>query len=279
MNELLTPKRIGYWDKILGHIYHRLSVEKFIEEFCGWKYLLQLIGYAGSLRNKAFLSVLFQTGGRILEVLPLTDQNFIVREDEGVILVRGMKLEKRYRKNKKTGKTETINAVRRQFPIRLAEPLSPILLEWLTHIAINTASNQQQPNDLESKIAQSKASTMISRETLLFPSPYTNEPLTRSWAYKWIRQLDQKLPWDLRENLGLNVPFIDDGEQIADRIHLWLHWFRSQRASQLVRDYGFEVIDLLKYFSWQRYETAVHYAQKGWKDLAGKMQTAHVVYT
>jgi hypothetical protein len=67
-------------------------------------------------------------------------------------------------------------------------------------------------------------------------------------------------------------------KKISSTLHLWLHWFRSQRASQLVRDYGFEVIDLIKYFSWEKYETALHYAQKGWKDLASKMQARKITY-
>jgi hypothetical protein len=75
-------------------------------------------------------------------------------------------------------------------------------------------------------------------------------------------------------------PFINEkGVKISDEIHLWLHWFRSQRASQLVCDYSFEVMDLVNYFDWKDVETAIRYAKKGWRGLTEKMNNAHVQYT
>lgn len=230
-----------------------------MEEFCGWTPLLELINHASTLRDKAFLTTLFQTGGRVSEVLALTTQNFIPAESEGVIIVRDMVLLKRYKKLEETtdeeGKkcwiTEKLQTKRRQFPIVLAEPLTPVLLEWLE----NTGS-------------------------LLFPSPYKlGYALTRFWGYKLVRRLDEEISRRLKDELGLNRPFLIGDRKVSSTLHLWLQWFRSQRDSQLVRDYGFEVIDLIKYFSWEKYETALHYAQKGWKDLASKMQSRKVSYT
>lgn len=199
-----------------------------------------------------------QTGGRVREVLGLKTENFVVRQAEGVVIVRDMTLEKRYKKVKEildeTGKrrwiTEKISAKRKPFPIIIAEPLTSMLVEWLGQTG-----------------------------EWLFPSLYKdNLPLTRSWAYKLVRRLDLRISEELRISLGLNKPLVVNEVKVKDRIHLWLHWFRSQRASQLVRDYGFEIIDLLKYFSWEKYETALHYAQKGWKDLAAKMQSVQISY-
>ena len=255
MSEQIVEKKTGFW---ASNQYYRLSVE-LVEEFCGWRNLNELIRSAGSLRNQAFFTGLFQTGGRVTEVLGLITEKFVVRQTEGVIICRDMMLKKRYKKVKEildeTGKrrwlTEKISAKRKPFPIIIAEPLSPILIEW---------------------IGQSKE--------WLFPSPYKDSaPLTRFWAYKLVRRLDLRISEELRISLGLNKPLIVNEIQVKARIHLWLHWFRSQRASQLVRDYGFEIIDLLKYFSWEKYETALHYAQKGWKDLAAKMKAAPIVYT
>jgi hypothetical protein len=255
VTEQIVEKKVGFW---ASNKYYRLNVGD-IEEFCGWRNLDELIQSAGSLRNKAFLTTLFLTGGRVKEVLSLKTENFMVRQTEGVVIVRDMMLEKRYKKVKEildeTGKrrwiTEKISAKRKLFPIIIAEPLSPILIEWL---------------------GQTKE--------WLFPSPYKDSaPLSRFWAYKLVRRLDLRIPEELRISLGLNKPFMVNDVQVKARIHLWLHWFRSQRASQLVRDYGFEIIDLLKYFSWEKYETALHYAQKGWKDLAAKMKAAPTVYT
>ena len=103
-------------------------------------------------------------------------------------------------------------------------------------------------------------------------------PLTRVWAYKTIRWVDDMLPDSLVESLRLNLPFISNGVKVDDSIHLWLHWFRSQRASQLVNDYDYKVIDLINYFSWENSDTAIRYAQKGWRGLAEKMQASNVSY-
>jgi len=246
----------GYWST---HDYYRLCVKDFVEEFCGWTPLKQLIvEHATQGRDQAFLTTLFLTGGRVSEVLALQKQNFEVREAEGLILVRNMPLLKRYKKLSATQDTEghkkwvtqKLVKTRKPFPIQLAEPLTPMLTDWLGK-----------------------------NEGLLFPSPYkVGEPLTRQWAYHLIRTLDSQLPSSLREALGLNKPFIKDGKKINDRLHLWLHWFRSQRASQLVDNYGYEILDLVDYFSWQKYDTALTYARRGWRGLASKMQVAQVTY-
>ena len=63
------------------------------------------------------------------------------------------------------------------------------------------------------------------------------------------------------------------GKQIAETIHLWNHWFRSQRASQLKADYGFAEGDLMEWFQWLDFKTATHYAHLGYSGLAKKMQS------
>lgn len=232
----------GYW---ADHDYTRLKVED-IEEFVGWRPLLQVVKAASRPRNQGFLATVFLTGGRISEVLPLKKENFEVLKEEGLILVQGMSLLKRYEKleeyvdaeGNKRWKTETIKAERKPFPVVIKEPLVPYLLTWLDRV-----------------------------DDLLFPSPVNlGQPLTRSWAYQWLLRLNQKLSPRLRKRLG----FINrKGQEVA---HLWPHWFRAQRASQLVNDYGFEVMDLLGFFMWEKDETALHYAKRGWRGLADKMK-------
>lgn len=246
----------GYWSI---NAYHRLSVKDYVEQFCGWKALLELVNYAKPLRDRAFLAALFLTGGRVTEVLSLTNQNFEIRQEEGLIIGRSIMLEKRYRKiapiTKEDGSkgwlTEKLEKFRKPFPIVIREPLVPVLLEWLS---------QSQGGGL------------------LFPSPYAIGPLSRFWAYRLVRSVDRELPAELKESLGLNKPFIKDGVKVSERIHLWLHWFRSQRASQLVENYGYSTEDLIEYFSWESPQTAMVYARRGWRGLASKMM-APVSYT
>ena len=52
---------------------------------------------------------------------------------------------------------------------------------------------------------------------------------------------------------------------------IYPHWLRSQRASQLALEYGFNVHDLVEFFGWKDLRTALHYSRKGWKGLAAKM--------
>jgi len=239
-----------------------MNVKDLVEEFCGWTALKELMAIIFDERLRAFLSALFLTGGRVSEVLSLIPGNFELRKADGVILVRNMKLLKRYRKivkedGSKGWKTERLDKTRKTFPIMLNEPFVSILLEWRN----------------ESK-------------GLLFPSPSRRDddknvlPLTRFWAYNNIRKIDSRLPKELRTSLGLNRPLMvsEEGKvvKVKNQLNLWLHWFRSQRASQLVSDYGYEVIDLVDYFSWESYETALRYARKGWRGLANKMQTSKV---
>jgi integrase len=213
--------RRGYWAE---HPYERRSVSEAVEGFIGWSAILTLIKTPERPRDRAFLAALFETGGRVSEVLSLRRENFELRHEEDVILVRRMPLLKRYRK---VGPRETmrLRAYRRTFPIPLSEPPAKILAEWIE------ASGG-----------------------LLFPSPIRyGRPLTRKWAYKLIAKT--------AEETG---------------IPCWPHWFRAQRACQLVEEYGFEVIDLVDWFCWQKPETALEYARRGWKGLLVKMSGARL---
>lgn len=61
-------------------------------------------------------------------------------------------------------------------------------------------------------------------------------------------------------------------------IHLYSHWFRAQRASQLASEYGFREHELLRWFSWKRYETAMRYSKLSWRDLDAKMMPDKLNY-
>jgi integrase len=246
-----VSKQIGYW---ATHPYIRLNVKDYSEEWVGYQPLLELIELAGTPREQAFLSALFLTGGRVSEVLALRKNNFEIRKRERVIVVRNMPLLKRYRKIEETrdeqGKpkwvTEKLQKTRKPFPISLREPLVPYLLGWLEAI----------PEE----------------DGLLFPSPYrVGKPLSRFWAYYTIRRLDEAVSPELRRKLGLDKPFVVDGKVVKDKLHLWLHFFRSQRACCLVSEYGFQLHDLIDWFSWEHIQTAMDYAKKGWRGLAEKM--------
>jgi len=213
----------GWW---ATHDYKRRGVARDIEEFPGWPTLLELTEACETRLERAFIATLFLTGSRVSEALQLRGTNFEPLEEEGLIICRNAPLLKRYRKlgvNPDGGwVTEAVETYRRPFPILLAEPLTPYLLERL----------------------------MEAGAGLLFPSPRRpRKPYSRAWAYK--------LAGRLQDRTG---------------VECWPHSFRAWRASQLVQDYGFEVLDLLDYFGWAKHDQAVTYARRGWRGLAGKMR-------
>ncbi len=232
--------------------YHRLNVYDYVNEFCGWAALEELTKYAGSPRNELYLLGLIKTSGRATEVLCLEKENFNVIPKKKYILVQNMKLEKRWRKVKlQDGSSvrEHMEAIRKPFPVLLKEPLSQELLEHLE----------------------------ASKDGGLFVSPYkAHKPLTRDWGYKLIRRINDDIPRSLFNRLGLNITFRDRVTQAAtaDMIHLWQHWFRSKRASQLRAEYDFSEPDLMEFFGWLDYKTALHYSKLGASNLAKKMLKA-----
>ncbi len=268
--EAITKSIHDYWSH---HPYYRMSVQDLIEEFCGWGALVELVNFKPNTElERAFLSALFLTGGRIQEVLSLRRESFSVHErkdGEKYLQVKNMMLEKRYRKigakfvgsdGRNHFKTEKLFKYRNQFAIMLKEPLADILLNW-----INKCQGE-----------------------FLFPSPRKKKGthkkiercLSRHWAYRFIRFLDKTIPTDLKASLGLDKPFIvnrtnenPEGEQIADQLHLWLHFFRAMRASQLVQDYDWKIDKLMHYFSWLDVKVALRYMKTSAKNFADSMDT------
>jgi hypothetical protein len=280
-SEPLFTEKPSYWKL---HKYHRLSVEDFVEEFCGWPALKELIDYIHDEVKKAFFITMFLTGGRVTEVLSLCKRNFEILENEDVIKVTQMRLLKRYKKidsypDPITGKprwhTQKQMKFRKTFTIKRQEPFTKVLERYLDRIDNSNALLFPSPSFHHRNF--NKAHGLPQRRK---PEDIEEHPFTRQWAYLTIREVNKKLPEELKARLGLNKVWYDeDGKKIADEIHLWLHWFRSQRASGLVSDYGFEVVDLVAYFDWKDMETALRYAKKGWRGLTEKMNKVKVHYT
>jgi hypothetical protein len=228
--------------------YHRLNVYDYVNEFCGWPAFYELNKYAKNPTQERYLLGLEKTGGRAGEVLALDTANFDLDKRKKIFTITGMRLEKRFTTIKQADGSKTrqhVEAIRKPFPIPLKEPLSRELGE-----------------------------SLLECEGPLFQSPYKKgKPLTVVWGYQIIRQIDKELPPTLKTQLGLNQPFRDKttGQTLADTIHLWQHYFRAERASQLRAEYGFNEADLMEFFGWLDYKTALHYSRIGAAKLAQKM--------
>lgn len=291
--------------------YWRMSVEE-IPEFIGWEFMQGLLKEArrtlyypninpiGGIENRRFalrrekqlrdvalLATAFCTGGRISEVLMLTADNFNVQERDGEtrILVEGMPLLKRYDKTEEIldikdekpegalGRlyhysrkrdafvrvkwiTESKIAERLTIPIPLWEPLAPALLD-----RIKWAKENADPDK-------------FGGYPWLFPSSRKPKRIEDPGIQLWIE-----------ERFGLEARAWYSPQrayQIVRRLgnifdtHIWNHWFRSQKASQLVRDYEFREHELNRYFGWVstragKVSMASKYARVGVSDLWDKM--------
>ena len=105
------------------------SVEKDIEAFCGWKFLLKLVNASPLLIDRFLLSGLFLTGCRVRELIQLKKKLFNFDFHPELIVVENAPVVKRYsRKEKK------VVPAFRSFPIRRDEPLVPYFLEGLKHV-------------------------------------------------------------------------------------------------------------------------------------------------
>jgi len=274
------PKH-GYWST---HDYFRLSVTENIEEFVGWTPLLDLFKLIHRPLIKRYFAFLFQTGGRASEVLALKRGNFEILKEEGFIKVSHMLLLKRYEKLDSYLDAEGLNRwhtqkkykERKIFTISMKEPLTPILVEHLNEVKELGAYLFASPYKHRKKFIKAHAKI----EESLF-DVNGNLPYVPTWMYRNIRKINDLAPKTLKQRLGLLTPFYANVEgkkepvKVSDQLHLFLHWFRSQKASQLVDDYQFVIDDLLAYFSWEDWVTANRYAKRSWKGLASKMSKAN----
>lgn len=262
----------GHWH---WRSYHRRSIgSDEVPEFMGWNKLLSLIDACNKLdynvysqdycieRDKALISTLFETGGRIREILSLEKSNFDFQHPD-YCMVRNMLLEKRFEKTasyfetvqtmphgshaklyepvllesgaqiwkRKRWQTTTTSErilklrVRKPFPIFKTEPLYPIMEKWVTQ------SHTEQ----------------------LFPSPKKRKDNTRN--------MTASNAWQILQRVAA-----------LTGIQLFPHLFRSQRASQLFNEYGLTWEEIKTWFSWESEKMASLYAKISGETLAERMQ-------
>ena len=245
-----APVFIG-WDKLLSiiHACDNLEYDTYFRTYC-------------IERDKGLIATLFQTGGRIHEVLKLRRQNFLFDAHKKYCIVKGMLLEKRFEKTgsyietieeepegafarlfepklldngkqvwtRKRWRTTTDSPrvkqmrIRKPFPILKSEPLYPVMREWIER----------------------------NHSDILFPTP---------------KKRRNKSPY----MTGANSWVIIHRLQELTKIEMWPHWFREQRASQLAREYGFTWEHLMKWFSWETERQARKYGKTAEEDLAKVM--------
>jgi integrase len=243
--------------------------------FCGWKTLMLLVKateltqYRTSQneylrqRDQALVCLLFQTGGRVQEVLQLRKGHFKILEDK--ILVSGMPVVKRYKK------VRSWIEKRKDLPTRIVDG---------------------KPNALAGLYEYDEKHKCYSRkrwETL--PNPFKRmdftvwkqEPLS-TVTIDWIQQSgDYLFPAYLRSKHSFLAParaytilrkievnfngLVGEGNSDLERVKLYPHWFRSMRASQLHKEYRYDEFRLKRFFAWESSKMAYHYAHVDVEEL------------
>ncbi len=91
--------------------------------FVGWDKITKIINAADSNIIELLILSLFLTGGRTTETLSLTKNNFDFDTSKHSIVIKDMRLDKKYKRIEK-GVTEKVWTTRDSFPILYKEPLT-----------------------------------------------------------------------------------------------------------------------------------------------------------
>lgn len=216
--------------------------------FCGWPALQDFIKQCNSTFTVGLFSILFETGCRVSEVLQLTPEMFKDRGD--YVRVEGAPVLK---KNHLKSKGKIPDYLR-----MILEPIQITRLEdYLNEIWEREKKAQRFIpvfRDIPIPKHEKLVPTMMgyvrdradsySKDTSLFLNDLTGKPYSRISAYRFIA--DTNPYW-------------------------WPHRVRSERATQLRVDYGYDVLDLMKFFNWSSPDMATRYVRLDIGDIEKKM--------
>jgi integrase len=212
-----------------------------VEGFCGWDFLLSLVRVFDFPPYRGLVACLFETGGRISEVLELRRENFNLSHPK-VVVVERMPVLKRYEvvgrqpdPSKKSGFRWLTSGVRdyRYFPIRRDEPLVPYMLQWVEKCGEGEKLFEFDRYQALKLLREAGAA-------LNTPIPFTRHR---------------------RENRPLHSS------------EIFPHLLRAERACQLAAEYSFDAYALRQFFGWKprKLDMAEKYASLDWRSLAKRM--------
>jgi integrase len=262
----LTPRKLGYWHT---HDYTRRAVSRDVRlgigdlasGFVGWIPLLQLcqqLNASTHQRDRALFATAFLTGGRISEVLALRPHNFTVDADE--VLIKGMSLLKRYKK------LEAFQEWIDVLPDNRLKALFKWDAEqeryWRTRYATMKLEEERDPFSIprNEPLCDLMVDWVQSHYdyTYLFPG-YRRKALSYIRVYQLFREVT------------LGYEDVKDNTE-PQRVHLYPHWLRAQRASCLISFYNLRMEAMMQFLGWEEIETARNYARFGIKRLTAMMQ-------
>jgi hypothetical protein len=229
--------KIGYWNKVNQHLYRRHSVETDVQltGFIGWQKFGEVLSAAKNRRNRLLVLSTFKIGGRVNEVLSCKHENFRItkspEDNREYLLCDMIPLSKRWR-----ALSKEVTDGRAHYKTEKVQAYRTVALPL---------------TDDEEPYSEEFRDFVLQGSGLLFPSPYKNlkgKPITTTRAYQIVRY-------------EIGVPL---------KLELYNHLLRGWRASQLRHQRHFKAEDLMEFFKWRDYNTALIYAKEGVWGLASK---------
>ena len=234
--------------------YKRRSVENDVRDFAGFEEILKHWNQMKALPlafMPQFYATAFITGGRLREVLDLKRENFVGFSKIGsaeVVQVNGMKLLKHYSRED-----------------YIDEQGNNLGMTWFERV-------DERPNNATRRLFYLKdgkweRKRLGTKPLALTRNPFfgiLNESLDSTLHGEWVDWIKQKekgeilfpSPRDTKKNISgvyLWKKFNDLG--------IWPHWMRAQRASCLAVIHHWNLEQIKTWYSWEKLETAAHYAR------------------
>lgn len=246
MSVISSPRHLNknVWGKggIRAGSYKRHSVDRDVRFFVGWKVLGELFQKVDNPRYKEVGLFAFKCAGRITETLGCRKEMFVVDRKADFIMVRNFPVLKNFKVKDKFIICERCGAQNNKFEVQCYSCNANLLVTGKRKFITEKVHVTRLPFyiPLKEPFSEEMIPIIAKAKDYLFPSPYTERPYTRQWAWNVIK--------DYGRVVGLDS--------------LYNHWFRSQRLTQVANEYGFDRDELKVFSGIKRDETLDKYVKK-----------------
>jgi hypothetical protein len=199
--------------------YHRHSVSRDVKFFMGWHKLDELFT---AIKSQAYQNVgitAFKLAARITEALQCRKNMFIIDYDLEGIIVPSFPILKLWKATDKVIICQRCGVENSKFEMACIKCGANLVFSGKKKFRTERVIAYREPFviPLSEKYSDRLIAIIDRAEDLLFPSPYTDKPYTRQWAYAMVKEYGPLV--------GLS--------------NLYNHFFRSQRDQQLKEERGF----------------------------------------
>lgn len=245
--KLVQPQK-AWWDK---HEYKRRSVERDVDTFCGWETLTEIVQVVNREILQDLIVCSFKVAGRITETLNLRREMFEFHPENNQVIIRKFRVLKRYKKVDSYIECGRCGEYNNKFDVECKDCGANLIHGGKRHYITEPIVFYRKPFTFpyDEKLNEFLFRRVEQTDDFLFVNPDTDKPYSRQWAYEQMK------------------PF---GYQVGLGHHLYTHWFRAERLSQLGEEYSMDELELKNFTAITKSETISKYAKK-YKSYAEKM--------